>query len=153
MPHSRWNELPVPALRAAGYTLLSWSELGGADAFVHERGSLLLFFQGHPEYEGPTLLKEYRRDVGRFLAGTQENYPTLPVGYLNPAATRQMESFRARALAERRAELTEHFPFAAVAAGLTNTWQPSAVAIYRNWLTHIARARTASARAEPVSLA
>jgi homoserine O-succinyltransferase/O-acetyltransferase len=153
MPHSRWNELPVPALRSAGYTLLSWSEAGGADAFVRERGSLLLFFQGHPEYEGPTLLKEYRRDVGRFLAGTQENYPTLPVGYLNPAATRQMESFRARALKERRAELTEHFPFAAVAADLTNTWQPSAVAIYRNWLAHIVRARSASARAEPVSLA
>jgi homoserine O-succinyltransferase len=153
MPHSRWNELPLPALRAAGYTLLSWSEVGGADAFVRERGSLLLFFQGHPEYEGTTLLKEYRRDVGRYLAGTQENYPTLPVGYLKPEATRELESFRAQALQDRRAQLSERFPFAAVAAGLSNTWQPSAVAIYRNWLAHIARSRAASARAEPVSLA
>src|ERR1700722_9412867 len=153
MPHSRWNGLPVPALRSAGYTLLSWSDVGGADAFVRERGSLLLFFQGHPEYEGTTLLKEYRRDVGRFLSGTQENYPTLPVGYLNPEATRQMESFRAVALADRRAQLTERFPFAAVAAGLSNSWQPSAVAIYRNWLAHIARTRAAESRAEPVSLA
>ncbi len=153
MPHSRWNELPVEALRTAGYTLLSWSEAGGADAFARERGSLLLFFQGHPEYEGTTLLKEYRRDVGRYLAGTQENYPTLPVGYLKPEATQQMESFKAQALADRRAELAEHFPFAAVAAGLANTWQPSAVAIYRNWLAHITRSRTPSARVEPVSLA
>jgi len=153
MPHSRWNELPVPALRAADYTLLSWSDAGGADAFVRERGSLLLFFQGHPEYEGTTLLREYRRDVGRYLAGTQEHYPTLPIGYLKPEATRQMESFRIQALADRRAELTERFPFAAVAAGLTNTWQPSAVAIYRNWLAHIVRSRAAAARAEPVSLA
>ena len=153
MPHSRWNELPLEALPAAGYTLLSWSEVGGADAFVRERGSLLLFFQGHPEYESTTLLKEYRRDVGRYLAGTQDNYPTLPVGYLSAAATQQMEAFRSQALAERRAELAERFPFAAVAAGLTNTWQPSAVAIYRNWLAHIARSRAAAARAEPVSLA
>jgi homoserine O-succinyltransferase len=153
MPHSRWNELPVPALRAAGYTLLSWSEIGGADAFLRERGSLLLFFQGHPEYEGTTLLKEYRRDVGRYLAGSHDNYPTLPVGYLTPDATQLLESFKTQALADRRTELTERFPFAAVAAGLSNTWQPSAVALYRNWLAHIACSRAASARAEPVSLA
>jgi len=67
MPHSRWNELSAEALRQAGYTLLSWSDTSGADAFVKERASLLLFFQGHPEYEGTTLLKEYRRDVGRYL--------------------------------------------------------------------------------------
>jgi homoserine O-succinyltransferase/O-acetyltransferase len=152
MPHSRWNELPVPALQSAGYTLLSWSDVGGADAFVRDRGSLMLFFQGHPEYEGTTLLKEYRRDVGRYLAGTQENYPTLPVGYLAADATRAMEDFRAQSLAERRADLTERFPFASVAAGLSNTWQPSAVAIYRNWLAHIVRARAAATRAEPVSL-
>ena len=61
----------------------------GADAFVKERGSLLLFFQGHPEYEGTTLLKEYRRDVGRYLNAQQPHYPTLPVGYLSPEATRR----------------------------------------------------------------
>ena len=153
MPHSRWNDLPVEALRAAGYTLLSWSAAGGADTFVRQRGSLLLFFQGHPEYEDTTLLKEYRRDVGRYLSGTQENYPTLPVGYLSAEATRQMEEFCAAALSDRRPERLERFPFAAIAAGLKNTWQPSAVAIYRNWLAHIVQARAAARRAEPVSLA
>ena len=48
MPHSRWNELPAAALRAAGYTLLSWSDETGADAFVREEQSLLLFFRGIP---------------------------------------------------------------------------------------------------------
>ncbi len=117
MPHSRWNDLPVEALRAAGYTLLSWSAAGGADIFVRQRGSLLLFFQGHPEYEDTTLLKEYRRDVGRYLNGAQENYPTLPIGYLSAEATQQMEDFRAAALSDRRPERLERFPFAAVAAG------------------------------------
>ncbi|HEY6823220.1 MAG TPA: homoserine O-succinyltransferase, partial [Steroidobacteraceae bacterium] len=59
MPHSRWNELSAHSLRSAGYTLLSWSRETGADAFVREEQSLLLFFQGHPEYEDTTLLKEY----------------------------------------------------------------------------------------------
>ena len=64
-----------------------------------------------------------------------------------------MEDFRAAALSDRRPERLERFPFAAVAAGLRNTWQPSAVAIYRNWLAYIVRAQAASQRAEPLSLA
>jgi len=77
MPHSRWNELPAEKLRAAGYTLLTWSDENGADAFVRHQRSMLLFFQGHPEYEATTLLKEYRRDVGRYLRGEQAGVSEL----------------------------------------------------------------------------
>jgi homoserine O-succinyltransferase len=153
MPHSRWNELPPAALRQAGYTLLSWSADAGADAFVRHERSLMLFFQGHPEYEDTTLLKEYRRDVGRYLNAQQPHYPTLPCGYLSAAAEAALAAFQARALAARTGALLESFPFAAVAAGLQNTWHAPAVAIYRNWLAFIAAARAAPRAAEPVSLA
>jgi homoserine O-succinyltransferase len=144
MPHSRWNELPPAALRAAGYTLLSWSEETGADAFAREERSLLLFFQGHPEYEDTSLLKEYRRDVGRYLNGKQPHYPTLPRGYFSPDAVAVLAEFREQALAQRDAALLESFPFARVAAGLENTWRPSAVAMYRNWLSFINARRVQS---------
>jgi homoserine O-succinyltransferase len=153
MPHSRWNELSPQALRAAGYTLLSWSPESGADAFLLERRSPLLFFQGHPEYEDTTLLKEYRRDVGRYLNGQQAHYPTLPSGYFSAAATATLGAFRERALGERSPALLERFPFAAVAAELRNTWRPAAVAIYRNWLSLIAAARAPARAAETLSLA
>jgi len=143
MPHSRWNDLPPAALRAAGYTLLSWSEESGADAFVREGPSLLLFFQGHPEYEDVTLLKEYRRDVARYLNQQQPQYPTLPRGYLSAEASELLAQFRERALAHRSAALLESFPFAAVAAGLRNSWRASAVALYRNWLDLISARRAA----------
>jgi homoserine O-succinyltransferase/O-acetyltransferase len=152
MPHSRWNELPVTALRAAGYTLLSWSADSGADAFMRRRRSPMLFFQGHPEYEGETLLKEYRRDVGRYLEAQQPHYPTLPLGYLSPAATALLEEFRQQALTSRTAGLLEHFPFAAVAATLRNTWRPAAVAIYRNWLALVGAAGTRMSVPDTVSL-
>jgi homoserine O-succinyltransferase len=137
MPHSRWNELPPAALRTAGYTLLSWSEETGADAFVREERSLLLFFQGHPEYEDTTLLKEYRRDVGRYLNRQQAHYPTLPHGYFSAEATSRLVEFREEALGKRSAALLENFPFAMAAHGLENTWRSSAVTMYRNWLTFI----------------
>jgi homoserine O-succinyltransferase/O-acetyltransferase len=137
MPHSRWNELSPEELRGAGYTLLSWSAESGADAFIRRDKSLLLFFQGHPEYEDTTLLKEYRRDVARYLSGQQPQYPTLPCGYLSAEASAALEEFRGAALQKRDASLLEHFPFARVAAGLTNSWRPAAVAIYRNWLSFV----------------
>jgi len=152
MPHSRWNELPPAALRAAGYTLLSWSDETGADAFAREERSLLLFFQGHPEYEGTTLLKEYRRDVGRYLSGQQSHYPTLPRGYLSSEATALLAEFREEALAGRSAALLERFPFAEVAAALQNRWRGAAIALYRNWLTFILAARAPTRTAETVSL-
>ena len=153
MPHSRWNELSVESLRDAGYEMLSWSVTSGADAFVRRRRTLMLFFQGHPEYEGATLLKEYRRDVSRFLNSQQPHYPTVPYGYFSQQAIGVLEKFREEALAQRKPELMDRFPFAAIAAGLTNSWGESAVAIYRNWLSYIANAKSAPRASEPVSLA
>ena len=153
MPHSRWNELPPAALRAAGYTLLSWSEESGADAFVREGRSLLLFFQGHPEYEDTTLLKEYRRDVGRYLNGQQAHYPTLPHGYFSAEATARLAEFREQALRKRSAALLESFPFAMAAHGLENTWRSSAVTMYRNWLTFISARRVEPHPSERIAAA
>jgi homoserine O-succinyltransferase/O-acetyltransferase len=152
MPHSRWNELSPQALRAAGYTLLSWSDETGADAFVREERSLLLFFQGHPEYEDTTLLKEYRRDVGRYLSGQQAHYPTVPNGYFSAEGIALLAEFHERARTSRGASLLESFPFAPVAAVLRNRWRAAAVALYRNWLGHIVAARAPMRAADTVSL-
>jgi homoserine O-succinyltransferase/O-acetyltransferase len=151
MPHSRWNELPPTALRAAGYTLLSWSDETGADAFVREERSLLLFFQGHPEYEDTTLLREYRRDVGRYLTAQQPHYPTLPRGYLSADATLRLTQFQQQALERRDATLMERFPFAAIASGLKNSWRASAVALYRNWLSFISAGSRAGSQIERIA--
>ena len=150
MPHSRWNELPVEELRGAGYQVLSFAPETGADAFVRHERSLMLFFQGHPEYEDATLLKEYRRDVGRYLGGQYREYPTMPDGYFPAEAVALLEQFKDRAMTERSPSLLEQFPFAGVAARLANTWRPAAVTLYRNWLDYIATVRTRSA--EEVSL-
>ena len=151
-PHSRWNELPAEALRACGYTLLSWSAETGADAFVRQDPgrSLLLFFQGHPEYEATTLLREYRRDVGRYLSGQQPHYPALPHGYFGPEAVPTLGSFREHALSDRSPALLERFPFAALSASLRNSWRSAAVSIYRNWLSLIALASQSVPAAETV---
>lgn len=140
-PHSRWNELPVEALSDAGYTLGSVSAESGADCFLREGPGTLLCFQGHPEYDGATLLLEYRRDVGRFLRAEQEAWPTLPHDYFSPAALARLDEFRARAESARDPALFAEFPTQVLSAGLTARWRPGAVRIYRNWLDRITERR------------
>jgi len=140
-PHSRWNELPVDALAAAGFNVLSFSDETGADLFVSERRSSLVCLQGHPEYEPATLLKEYRRDVGRYLRTEQPAWPTLPHGYFASRALELIEAFRQRASAVRDPELLAEFPMAELIAGLEARWQPGARTIYRNWLKYVANAK------------
>ena len=123
----------------------------GADGFVREERSLLLFFQGHPEYEETTLLKEYRRDVGRYLNAQQPHYPTLPRGYLSADATLRLMQFRSRRSRAAMRRALERFPFAAIAAGLQNSWRASAVAMYRNWLAFISARRVQSPPIERVA--
>lgn len=141
VPHSRWNDLPEHALEASGYSMLSRSGEVGADTFIKEAGSLFVFVQGHPEYDASTLLREYRRDIGRFLRGERQDYPSPPQHYFERTALTSLDVFKARALGERRENLLESFPETVVPDALVNAWRAAAVRLYRNWLAAIAMRR------------
>ena len=134
-PHSRWNEVRDYALVARGYEILDKSPDAGVNLFVkRKQRSLFVHFQGHPEYFTRTLLKEYRRDVRRYLTHERETYPTEPRGYFDTEASKLLNEFRKNAEANRQEDLIDIFPEAAVAETLQNTWHEGAVGIYRNWL-------------------
>lgn len=137
-PHSRWNEVQEDELTACGYSVLSKSALAGVDLFVKQRKrSLFVHFQGHPEYGSQTLLKEYRRDIKRFLRQEREKYPTMPYGYFDAPTTRLLAEFKEAACAHPREEQLVYFPDAAVAGTLRNSWRSSAICVYRNWLQFV----------------
>ena len=147
MPHSRWNELPEEALTGSGYRILTRSDAAGVDAFVKQRNSLFVFFQGHPEYEAQTLMLEYRRDIKRFLLKERETYPGMPRGYFDDATVEALTALRERALVDRREEVLADFPTALAAGTVTNTWRASATCIYRNWLDYLSARTEAGAAA------
>ena len=142
-PHSRWNEVRADELTSSGYSVLTQSSEGGVDLFVKKKKrSLVVHFQGHPEYGAQTLLKEYRRDIKRFLRGERETYPTMPKGYFDVVATELLNDFQEVAAPTRREEIMEGFPEALVIGTLQKTWQSSAVAVYRNWLKYVVTKKT-----------
>src|SRR5580693_5928837 len=141
-PHSRWNEVRSDELTACGYHVLTQSPECGVDSFVRKKKqSLFVHFQGHPEYGAQTLLKEYRRDIKRFLRAERENYPSMPKGYFDAVATKLLSDFRGAVLSDRREERMEGFPETALVGGLQNIWRPSAEALYRNWLQYVVSKR------------
>jgi homoserine O-succinyltransferase/O-acetyltransferase len=140
MPHSRWNDLPSNALAAGGYQILTQSREAGVDCFAKAQKRLWLFFQGHPEYEGDSLLKEYVRDVNRFLKCELETYPGLPNDYFPHEVSACLIQFRDRALACRDEAIMADFPLARNVLSPNNTWRESGAKIYRNWLSYVAEA-------------
>jgi homoserine O-succinyltransferase len=154
IPHSRNNDLREQDLKVAGYCILTRAPTAGVDTFARQEGSFHLFFQGHPEYEATSLLREYRRDIGRFLRGERDDYPAAPQNYFDTEAVAWAEAFRERALAERHGDLLKSFPMGALGVGLeadpTGGWRSAAVAIYENWFEYL-KGRKAEQRS-PLSL-
>jgi len=151
-PHSRWNELPEEELASCGYLVLTKSAEAGVDSFVKKKKrSLFVHFQGHPEYGAQTLLKEYRRDIGRFLRNERETYPSMPHGYFDANSVKVLTEFQANAALHRHEDLLAAFPQASIASALQHPWRNAALAIYRNWLHHVA-ARKADARKVAVAV-
>jgi homoserine O-succinyltransferase len=146
-PHSRWNDIPEEALRSSGYDVLTRSSESGVDTFVRRYNrSLFVFLQGHPEYTALSLLGEYRRDVGRFLRGESDSYPTLPANYFNESTEKALVEFQDRAIRKRCADLMSSFPLSRAAESVENTWRIGAVQFYRNWLKYLWATRSSARR-------
>jgi len=137
VPHSRYNDLSEAALADCGYRILTRSAVAGVDMFARQDRSFHLFLQGHPEYEAKTLLREYRRDVGRYLRRERDDYPGLPLDYFDGTATAIAAAFRERALVDRREHLIAGFPLGELNAGLQSPWRATAVGIYEKWLEYL----------------
>jgi homoserine O-succinyltransferase len=141
-PHSRWNEVSSDALRSAGYSVLTESMDAGVDCFVKTtKKSLLVHFQGHPEYNEDTLLKEYRRDIKRFLHQERETYPPPPFGYFDEASTSLLTQFQEKALRHPGDQALAAFPNSRLMHSLRKAWQSSSLLIYRNWLQYVVQER------------
>jgi homoserine O-succinyltransferase len=137
VPHSRLNTLDSAQLTSAGYEIASCSQEAGVDTFVLRRRACFVFYQGHPEYDRGVLFREYRRDIGRFLAGTMDRYPEMPRGYFDEETAAALQAFRTRAERERTPALLEALPASGARKKSPYEWHDVGVRLYRNWLTSI----------------
>jgi homoserine O-succinyltransferase len=143
VPHSRFNDLDAAALEAAGYSILTQGSIVGVDTFLKSWRSLFVYLQGHPEYDADALRREYRRDVLRFLDGTSERYPDLPVGYFDAVMTERLEIFASKARRDRDPRLIAALPLESQGPSIAGWNRGFATTLFRNWL-HYLHAKTSN---------
>ena len=135
VPHSRWNSVYPEQFHAAGLRVLVTGDDGCVHLATSPDGFRTVFFQGHPEYDTVSLLKEYKRDIKLFIAGQLDAYPPMPENYFNLFNSAVLREYRARVLdaRARRVEIPE-FPEELVLGNLKNTWQDTARVVVGKWI-------------------
>lgn len=135
VPHSRYNDISRQQLEDAGLTILVESEPGGIHMAVSPDQFRTIYFQGHPEYDRGSLLKEYKREVLRYVTSDLDSPPPYPEHYFSDEAVAAVKHFvnqakQARAKGGPMPEMAEK----ELVAMLDNTWGDTAKAMVNNWL-------------------
>ncbi len=135
VPHSRYNDISREQLETHGLKVLAESVEGGVHMAVSPDQFRIVYFQGHPEYDVNSLLKEYRREVYRYIEGELDAPPPFPENYFDESARRIAaeyvdEAIRCRREGRRMSDTLEE----QLAGMLDNTWGDTAKAIINNWL-------------------
>jgi len=84
VPHSRFNDVSREQFEAAGLRVLVESPQAGVHLAVSSDLFRVVLFQGHPEYDTISLLKEYKREVMRFARGGARGLPAVRRELLQP---------------------------------------------------------------------
>ena len=132
-PHSHVFEVNAKQLSNVGIRVLAESKESDFHLGVSPDGLRFVFFQGHPEYDSISLLKEYRREVVRFVEGSRPDYPPYPDGYFSDEAKQILGDFEQQLQIEGGPQ-TSDFPEAEIAQIVDNTWSDTGKAIVNNWL-------------------
>lgn len=135
VPHSRFNEIFQRDIEQFGVQVLARSEEAGVHLAVSADGFRVVFFQGHPEYDDISLLKEYKREVSRFYRAEIACYPPFPEHYFSQPIQQMLNDYAERVKAARLDGVAlPAFPEEAILPTLDNTWRDTARAVFNNWL-------------------
>ncbi len=135
VPHSRWNQVSREQFDEAGLRVLVESKQAGVHLATSADGLRFVFFQGHPEYDTVTLLKEYKREVRRYATGELQDYPPIPDNYLKLRERSILNEYRySLRYATDNGQQQIAFPEMQVNQRLDNTWHDTAEAVVGNWI-------------------
>jgi len=135
VPHSRFNEIYQHDMEEKGLKVLATNSEIGVHLAVSPDGFRIVFFQGHPEYDDISLLKEYKREVTRFYDGDINDYPPYPENYFNDEAKLILSDYAEDVKkAKKNGQKLKTFPEQSILNHIDITWRDTAKAVFNNWL-------------------
>jgi len=135
VPHSRWNDVSRSQFESANLKILA----EGKDNCVHlatsADGFRTVFFQGHPEYDTVSLLKEYKREVLLYIEGHIKDYPPFPENYFGIQSSAILREYMSHVQSAVNSDIdVPEFPEGLIASSLDNTWHDTAGEVVGNWV-------------------
>ncbi len=135
VPHSRFNEIRKDQFEEAKLKILVESTESDVHIAVSEDGFRFVFFQGHPEYDSISLLKEYKREVGKYIQSKTDDYPSMPENYFSLQSRAILEEYAEKVIhAQINKQESPTFPEDLIAPLLDNTWHDSAETVINSWI-------------------
>jgi len=133
--HSRFNEISKQQFETAGLRVLVESKEAGVHLAVSKDLFRIIYFQGHPEYDINSLLKEYKREINRFINGNRNDYPPFPQHYFSAQVKAILMEYHDQLIvALANNQQAPAFPENVVTPLLHNTWHDTAEAVINNWI-------------------
>ena len=135
VPHSRWNSVYPRQFDEAGLRILVTCDDGCVHLATSTDGFRTVFFQGHPEYDTVSLLKEYKREIMNYVEGRSTAFPPLPDYYFGEFEAAILREYQYRLeMALTRNEDIPGFPEALILKQIDNTWHDTACSVVGNWM-------------------
>lgn len=136
LPHSRRNTVPTEAAVDAGYVVACESEEVGWSVITKTVGRCeVVLVQSHPEYDPSSLVREYARDVRRYVTRERDELPCLPKDCLAGQDWHRLRLLHKRVVdGDRNAALVADFPFDELSAHAPWPWRGAALHLYANLL-------------------
>lgn len=132
-PHSRYNDVSRQQFEAAGCAVLAENSEIGVHLAVSPDQFRVVYFQGHPEYDTISLLKEFKRDYNRYMQGERDKLPRIPENFFAPEGEEIAQALIAQ-IQDVGRELAPAFPEDELLPHCDNTWGDTGKAIVNNWL-------------------
>lgn len=146
IPHSRWNEITEAQFRQAGMHILVASEEAGVHMATSADGLRTVCWQGHPEYNTVSLLKEWTRDLGNAAdarsRGENVDLPPFPEHYFSGRSLDLARAFHEKIQngeyfdQQRKGAMPARLE-AAMVDNIENRWSSSRRALFSNWLAAV----------------
>ncbi len=146
--HSRENEISEQQYIDSGMKILVDSPIGVHMATSSD-GLRAILWQGHPEYNTNSLLKEWKRDMGNAhlerLAHKKASYPPFPENYFGAEGEAHLEEFREKVLSgvfDEQIKAQGHLSIPEeteklIESAIPNRWSSTKRALLSNWVTAV----------------
>ena len=134
MCHSRYNDISYDDFKRQQIDNLIVSDEAGVQ-LAAEKDLSMVYFQGHPEYDDISLLKEYKREIFLYLSTEREDYPPTPENYFDQKSVAYIEAYKKLVKSQPPTiDLIEKFPEAELKAGVKNPWKQASNMLFKHWI-------------------